>query len=248
MTKRPNFRIPLGRHFIWPFRYPFRYDEERSLSGILHFWPSGWNTYCLVATTTLIDNANWSEARWDNRALLEPLLEPDYPLTLPAALLLSVGLGCKEPGEHGLATDIAIAAIDDGRLTAENLGPGLKIVFGCRGIAPSRWAKTLRDVAGVSTLHAYVVFESMVASLPESKDALPKNPAAYFELMNELSAELGLGIRDDAVREMLEQFKGSSKAAKLAKSLLSARTALSEEARAEIVERAIEGREQRLKA
>ena len=87
----------------------------------------------------------------------------------------------------------------------------------------------------------------MVASLPESKDALPKNPAAYFELMNELSAELGLGIRDDAVRTMFEEFKGSSKAAKLAKSLLSARTALSEEARAEIIERAIEGRMTRLR-
>ena len=226
-----QYDVPLGEYDIWPQFVPVENPRIPSLYDTLSFWPSGWDAFCLYATGSLALNANWWEARWQNRTLLEPLLDPDYPLTLPAALLLSVGLGCKEPGEHGLATDIAIAAIDDGRLTTENLGPALKIVFGSKGIAPSRWAKTLRDVAGVSTLHAYVVFESMVASLPESKDALPKNPAAYFELMNELSAELGLGIRDDAVREMLEEFKGPSKAAKLAKSLLSARTALSEEAR-----------------
>ena len=147
-----------------------------------------------------------------------------------------------------MATDIAIAAIDDGRLTAENFGRALKIVFGSKNIAPSRWAKTLRDVARVSTLHAYAVFGSMVASLPAAKDGLPKNPASYFELMNELSAELRLGIRDEEVRKMLGEFKGSSKAARLAKSLLAAETSLSEDARTGIVHRAIEGRMARLHA
>ena len=50
---------------------------------------------------------------------------------------------------------------------------------------------------------------------------MPRNYAKLLELAHELSIELEQGIDDELARDFLASIKGSSKAAKVAKTLLS---------------------------
>ncbi len=95
-----------------------------------------------------------------------------------ARLVLAVGLSVKQPEIAGLATDVLVAAIDDGRLDGENLGESLAIAWQLRietsthrsfdatipfepqsvpFVKPPRWAKALGDAARSSPLHAGVI-------------------------------------------------------------------------------------------
>ncbi len=89
-------------------------------------WPLSREAWCTTGAYALLDNIDWYEAQWANRVWLEVLLNPDTHLGAMEGRLLLYGLGAKESGESSLATDIAITAISDGRLTAPWLGELLR--------------------------------------------------------------------------------------------------------------------------
>ena len=82
-----------------------------------------------------------------------------------ALVLLTLGLAAKQADEHGLATDGLIAAIDDGRIDGPLLGGSMRALLPTGLIKPARWAKTLRDAARVSSLHARIVVLEVVQYL-----------------------------------------------------------------------------------
>ncbi len=137
----------------------------------------------------IANNLDWWEAQWHNRLCLEPLLDPDVPLRPMAILLIVLGLAAKEPGEHGLATDVAIAAIDDGRLDGAKLGSLLLELLPAGLIMPARLAKRMGDVAGASALHAEVVRAAIAGSLRGNADDYPKDLHAVVGLLLELVSE-----------------------------------------------------------
>jgi|GEM_PF-2545561 len=234
--------FPLGQHYCWPHQLiDLSYWSPTPRRSYAQ-WPAGTESYSLSAFRSMLTNIDWQETFHDNWQHLVQLLDPDFPLGQIASLLLATGLGCKHTTEHSMATDVAIAAIDDGRLTDENLGDALRVLFASRLVPPGRWQKTLGDVARASTLHAYLVQRAICQSLQGNKDDAPKNPAPYLELLVELTLSLGTSIEDEEARNFLAQFKGSSKAAKAAKTLLAQDGKLSAGKTSEIMQLAIEGR------
>ena len=166
-------------------------------------------------------------------------MDPDLPLKPMALLLLVLGLAAKEPGEQGLATDVAIAAINDGRLDGAKLGTGLTQLIATGLIKAARWAKALENVSRASTLHAEVVREAIVRSLRGDPASMPKDLHALVEVLKELVVESQSAI-DGAAREFLEQLSGSGKLAKSAKSILAAKPLTNVERIQSIQRRAVE--------
>lgn len=234
--------IPLGIQYVWPHRFIKRRDDGPNPRRLHAFWPSGTESFTAAGFKELIENVDWWEAAHENRFFLQPLLDADFPLGPAASLILATGLGCKNAGEHGLAVDVAITAIEDGRLTDANLGRALEILFASRVVSPGRWAKTLADVARPSALHTYIVQQAICQSLRRKKGKPPKTLAPYLELLVELTLSLDAPIDDDQTRDFLSQIKGGGKAAKAAETLLAQTEPLSQAKTQEIMQLAIEGR------
>ena len=159
------------------------------------------------------------EATWQNKALLEPLLDSGTPLRKMGLLLLATALGAKEPGEYGLAIDIAIRALDDGRLGSDNLGRVLAFLLPSGIIKLPRWQKTLADVARSSPVHGLVIQTALQSALRGQPDKLPRDFAKMPELLLELSSELEQSIANDECRFFLKQCT-TGKASQIAKALL----------------------------
>ncbi len=182
-------------------------------------WPLGQESCFAIAAGELAGNLDWWEARWWNRTWLEPLLDPDVPLRPMALLVLVLELAAKEPGEQGFATDIAVAAINDGRLDGIKLGSLMAELLPTGLIKAARWAKSLADVARSSPLHAEVVRVAVSRSLRGNIKKLPKDLHALVDLLKELVAETETPVDADA-RNFLTRISGSTKLAKATKAIL----------------------------
>lgn len=183
-------------------------------------WLSARESMFAAAAIHLAWNLDWHSAEWQNKTLLEPLLDPGVPLKEMGLLLLVITLAAKDPGEYGLATDITIAAIEDGRLGSNNFGEMLAELLPSNLINPARWHKTLSEISRVSPVHALVIQKALQHCCKGDPENMPRNYAKLLELLLELSMELSLNITNPQCLEFLHKLKGSSKAAKLAKSLL----------------------------
>ena len=207
-------------------------------------WPVAKESYFAVGASQLGENLDWSEANWQHRSFLLSLMDADTPLRDMGLFLLMCGLAAKEPGEYGLASDIAIQAIDDGRLGTDNLGGFLAKEISCGHFNLSRWAKRFADIAAASDLHSYVIFRACEAAHQGELGKPPRGLADIVELMCELGSQLELGVGTGDCRNFLEQVKGSSKLAKKAKALLAIQTQLDTQV---IIEQAITNRLARVK-
>jgi len=218
--------------------------ETRERRWLATLWPAGRAAWFAHGVGLLAHNLDWWEAEWQNRVHLEALLEPDTDLGEIGRLLLGLGLGAKEAGEAGLATDAAIMAVADGRIDGPALGATLAHLLGLgvkelpqlqdeiRTLDPkstsaplssiitaARWAKTLAVVSRASPLHAETVrtaLEQIFASQPIMR---PADLTALLTLFHELSVELGAAVPDPGARAYLATLR-SGKSAKLAQALL----------------------------
>jgi hypothetical protein len=183
-------------------------------------WPVARESCFAGAIQDCFENLDWSEAEWQNRTMLEPLLDPGMPLRYAGLLLLAGMLGAKEPGESGLSTDIAIRTIEDGRLGSDNLGAALAELLPSQLIKPGRWQKTLSEIARASAVHAVTVQIALQHCFVGKPASLPKDYSKLLELLHELSIELNLSVTLGSCREFLEKVGSAGKAGKLAKNLL----------------------------
>ncbi len=188
---------------------------ETSICWTATAWPTARESFFAAALVQISDNLDWWEAQWYSKALLEPLT----PLRDMGLMLLVVGLAAKEPGEHGLAVDAAIQAIEDGRLGSDNFGRALQFLLPHGLVKPARWAKTFAEVARVSDRHAAVVKLALEQCLDLVAEP-PRDFAKLLGLLNELCVQLKQPV-SEAHRAHPDGVKGSNKVAKLAKTLRS---------------------------
>ncbi len=207
-------------------------------------WPLGREAWAALGAVALAHNLDWGGAEWENRVYLEHLVAPDADLGPMAALLLALGLAAKEPGESGLATDIAIAAIEDGRADGETLGAAMAFLVPTGIVLFARWAKTLAEVARVSPLHAWVIQDAIERALPDDAKESPRDRAALVELLRELAIDAERAITRPGARAFLESLRGSSKAARAARATLAAEGDGAERGRAAMLA-ALQGRVER---
>ncbi len=197
---------------------------EQSVRWVQSVWPLGRESLFAASCVQLGNNLDWWGAEWQNKAFLEPLLDPATRLGDMGALLLAFGLGAKEPGEHLLAIDVMIAAIEDGRVGSDNLGAVCARLLPSGFIKAGRWAKTLGEVARASSAHALVVKLILEACLEGEVADKGRDFAKLLGLLQEISAELSVGIASDSARAFLATLHGTNKAAKTAKALLRMQT------------------------
>ncbi|MCA9072868.1 MAG: hypothetical protein KDA84_28290, partial [Planctomycetaceae bacterium] len=215
-----------------------------SIRWLATLWPTAFESFFATGAECIGENLDWWEAQWHNRCFMEPLLDSDTPLLDMGEILLLCGLAAKEPGEHGLAVDIAIQAIQDGRLGTDNMSHMLTTGITSGHFNLQRLAKRLHDIASMTDLHAYVVMHSAETALPTvDVEQLQRGLGDIFELISEIGARLERGIEAPASRTFLESIKGSNKAAKTAKQLLAIQTYLDP---SEIITSAIQNRMDRL--
>ena len=193
-----------------------------SIRWLATMWPAAFESFFAAGAECIGGNLDWWEAAWHNRCFLEPLLDSDIPLLDMGEILLLCGLAAKEPGEHGLAADITIQAINDGRLGTDNMGRMLTTGITSGHFNLPRLAKRLHDIANTSDLHAYVILHSAESASPNvDGKQIPRGIGDIFELMAEIGTQIDRGIENPECRSFLENFAGSNKAAKAAKQLLS---------------------------
>jgi hypothetical protein len=158
-----------------------------------------------------------------------------------ARLLIAVGLGVKLPELAGLSTDAVIAAIDDGRIDAAQLGESLRTTWrweaprstretsqgasaveGSVGFVRSnRWAKTLGDAVRASPLHAHVVASALEQVLADGATVRrpPASVVPLLELVREAAVTCGRAVCTE-VRAYLETIGTGGKTGRVVKSLL----------------------------
>lgn len=196
-----------------------------------------------VGAVALGNNLDWSEVSWEDKAYLETLLDPDTSPELMTTLCLVLGLAAREPGQHGLATDILIRAIEDGRIAGENLGASMGTLLFTGLIKPTRWAKSLGQAAGVSPLHAQVVRLAIERALADAgKSEPPLGLNELLDLFHQLAIEASRTVENPLSRRFLERIKASGKTAKAAKALLALSTDPSRSHNTEAANLALRGR------
>ncbi len=218
--------------------YPFFTNQWPSPATI---WPSALESF-------FADGLKWLVRATDNvtdgpkcRGFLIPMLNPDVPLRPMARLVIGAGLTAKVSEVTGLATDVLIAAIDDGRIDAARLGESLRTVWRWEvrastqdtsrgrtktessvGFAKAnRWAKTLGDVARASALHAHVVACALDQVLADGVTGrrTSANVVALLELVREASVTCGRTVSAEA-RAHIEKIDSGGKTGHVIKSLL----------------------------
>jgi hypothetical protein len=147
-------------------------------------------------------NVDWWTAQWQERVPLEPYLDPWTPLGPMARLLVGTALGQREPGERGLAVDVIIAAVEDGRLDGAGLADGLTRTAERLVDRPRRWAIALDEVGSASASHAAVVREAIARTLPILVDRRPADIIDLLRLLQESTAEAEATV-DPVARDAL---------------------------------------------
>jgi hypothetical protein len=169
----------------------------RSLvSWALSVWPRGSEAFFFDALPSLAGNIDWSGAEWENVAFYQHLADPFTQLGPLAMLTLGIGLAAKEPGENGVATDAAIAAIEQGRLNAGLLGKTLAELRASGIVNLKRWSRTLGLVARASAEHALVVKRAIERSLRGDPKKAARDEGSLVALLCELLAETQTRIED----------------------------------------------------
>ncbi|QSQ13119.1 DUF6493 family protein [Myxococcus landrumensis] len=163
---------------------------------IATLWPSGMEAYFAYQAYALSFNLDWNSAVWGNVASYEQLLHPWLRMGPMARLVLAMGLSAKEPGEHGVSADATLAALDTGRLTAEELGEMMCELRPTGLVNLKRWAATLARVASTSEPHALQVSLALQRTLRKTEGPAARDDGALVKLLLELLSQTQTRLTD----------------------------------------------------
>ncbi len=206
-------------------------------------WPAALESFFAAGAAQLVE-ASESASDWQGmRGFLLPLLNPDVPMRPMARLVLAVGLSMKQPEIAGLATDVLVAAISDGRLDGENLGESMAIAWQLRiqtsmgppvmsqtipieprsdpFVKPPRWAKALGEAARSSPLHAAMIARALEHVLADEafENRTTASVLPLLELLRETSVQSGRAV-SEPFRVHLGTLKTSGKTGRVVNELL----------------------------
>ena len=133
-------------------------------------------------------------------------------------LALWTALVGKDADARGLAVDLMIEGIEDGRAHPEPLGDILIRLARGGWIKTNRLTDSLQQVSQVSALHQ-LTCATIIQQLLGSQEGLPKNAHYILELLLSLLTELKSGPTEDLLA-LLKVQRGSSKKTKLAKAIM----------------------------
>lgn len=184
-------------------------------------WPANRELFYAMGVKELAPNVDWWQAKWHVRCYLEPMLLPAEPVGEMGRLLLALGLVAKEPGEHGLATDVLIRAVAESRIDPLRLGDTLGRLYDHGEIKGNRIASTLADAARVSVAHSDAVATALERMLAVMHGPAPADVHAVLTTLSDSLSTAGRPLRNPDASAYLSGVGGSGKAAATARELLS---------------------------
>ena len=181
-------------------------------------WPAKIDAVFVAGVGALMTRIDEPPAGYmPNHAYLELLDQPDRPWSDMARLALCVGLIGRDAGARGVAIDMLIEAIADGRAHPHELGEVCARIGRGGWMKTNRLASALGEVARLSHLNAHFV-SAWIDRYIVCVDEVPSDVHHLLELLLELDTSLGLPF-SLAARLKLGEPKGSSKTAKLIRGL-----------------------------
>jgi hypothetical protein len=152
-------------------------------------------------------NIDWWEAQWQNRAYLEPLLDPTTRMGSMACLLLVLALAGKEPGQTAVAVDALVHAHADGRFDSSRvLCDTLRALLATPLLKAARLHKSLQAALRADPGIDGIVFELLCAALQARPEDPPRDMAALLQLLLELKVT-GVRSLPPAAHEALAAMK-----------------------------------------
>jgi len=181
--------------------------------------PSDLRAFFADGARALGNNLDWWEAQWQNRAYLEPLLDPATPMTDMANLLLLLALCGKEPGQTAVAVDVLVNANAEGRIDAAALGATLRELVAGPLPKLARLHKSLQAALRADRGVGDLVFALLGAAVQARPADPPRDMALLLGLLLELQLD---GPRDlpPAVRNAVAAMKVTGGGKALQKRLL----------------------------
>lgn len=213
--------IMIGRVPTLALHHPFSYLYGSSwlYQWISMVWAQNMEPYYAIGVGFLADRIDMNSASMEpNYTFIEPLLEADRPISDMGCLALWLGLAGQDADARGYAMDVLAEGIQDGRIHPDMLSPVLVKLGKDDWIKLNRVGKVLCETAKLSPLHSLVIARTLEQWL-ENQDELSRDASHVLSALHEIMIELGISLSDKA-RKPLEKVKGSSKTAKLCKSLL----------------------------
>jgi hypothetical protein len=146
---------------------------------------------------------------WGSRDYLVPLLDADEPIGGAGLHFAALALGWAIVETAGLAEEIILAALGDGRLTGPELGAVLGSLLGQPALSPNRWARTLGRIAEESVLHRAEVKAALERTLAASEPGgLERRTLKLLELLHGLALDSGEPVQDPDCLERLRAASG----------------------------------------
>lgn len=195
--------------------------DEGAIRYAATLLPSDLQTFFAEGSAVMGCNLDWSEAEWQNRAFLEPLLDATTPVTGTAVLLLALGLVGKEPGQAALAVDALVQGRQDGRLSSADFAATLRSLFLTPLRKASRLHKSLQAALRLDPLCGDLVFDGLCAVLQARPEDPPRDVGALMGLLLELKVAGGRRLSEDT-RAALGAMTGGGSVKTLRRQLLEA--------------------------
>lgn len=165
------------------------------------------------------NNLDWWEAQWWTHAYLHPLLDPTVSFTDPAALLLSLALCAKEPGQAAIGVDALVQSWRENRYSTR-VGEFVCELLASDWIMASRLAKSLRAALRIEPALAGTVLDLVALAVQARPTDPPKDTAKLLELLQETLLTSGRSL-PETTRSALSSMKLGGQGARIRKELLS---------------------------
>ena len=192
---------------------------EETVGWLALTWPNDAEHFLLDGASTVVEAAVQHEVRHDAVRVLDALHAHPGRMGALAGVTLAAGLSAARADQRARAVDLAVQLAATGRLTGARFGEALA---GFAGPAtPSRWARSLADLAATSRSGRQLVLDA----LPTALAAMEPTRRGVHELLELLRGEL---LREESatppvLTPWLSRFTGSSRAATTARALLTQR-------------------------
>jgi len=235
---------PLAGIHMRPKRHWYDIHEMNSPWLIEYFamqWPLNPESYYQSGATSLADRIDEDSSREvPAHCFLSALFDQSRAWGEVAHLVLCLGLVSKSADARGFAIDALITGIETGHADRDVIVAVLGKLSGGGVLKLNRLTAALQSVAIASPLHQWWTAQ-IVASVITSSGKPPAQGHYLYELALECMAPLNLRP-DEEMLAVLNQLKGSSKAARLARELAACDGTPVREAPDGVIHEAIQGR------
>ena len=191
-------------------------DVEDFIGWQALIWPHDAERFLIDAVHPVLESATGHEVRHDAVRVLDALYRHPGRLGPLSWTTLAAGLTAARADERARAVDAVLHLAGAGRLTAAQLARGIADLAGPG--TPTRWAGSLKDVAGAGPAGRRLVIDALGAALTEF-DPARRGLHALLELLREELLREGAPA-PAVLHPWLARFSGSSRTAAVARTLL----------------------------